>query len=391
MFDKHTKQLTKQHEGCNADMALRVATKQGPRDTRATNLRVVLQLLWHSDGLSRADISRASGLTRATVSDLVTELVDEGLIEQVGRGPSKVGKPATLLAVRRQSRTIVAVDLRPTFIRGSLIDLAGDFTNRMEMPVDGSDGQDLVAKVEEIVAALISAATSPILGIGIGTPGVVGPEGVVELADHLDWTEMALGPHLEELFGLPVKIENDANAAALAEFSYGAMTDSQETNSNLLVVRVARGIGGGIVLDGHPYYGEGSAAGEIGHIAVAETGPTCRVCGKEACLEGFVSLPAMKEALANGCSIEEVATNAGHWLGVALASAVSVLDVHNIVISGVPDDLNAVLCAATLERLKQRTLSSLGDAIELRPSTLGEDGILLGAMVSVLNDELGVA
>lgn len=372
-------------------MALRVATKQGPRDTRAINLRVVLQLLWHSDGLSRADIARASGLTRATVSDLVSELIDEGLIEQVGRGPSKVGKPATLLAVRRQSRVVVAVDLRPSSMRGALIDLAGEFSNRIEMPVDGSDGQDLVAKAEEIVAALVSAATSPILGVGIGTPGVVDPEGVVLLADHLDWSSMPLGPHIEERFGLPVRVENDANAAALAEFSYGAMTDSEETNSNLLVVRVAQGIGGGIVVNGHPYYGEGSAAGEIGHIGVAETGPICRVCGKEACLEGFVSLPAMERALAEGSSIEDVATRAGHWLGVALASAVSVLDIRNIVISGVPDELNHVLCKATLERLRQRTLSSLGDSIELRPSTLGEDGILLGAMVSVLSEELGVA
>ena len=364
-------------------MSLRVIAKAGRQDTRTTNRRLVLQSLLRSAGLSRADLAVATKLTPATISYLVGDLIEDGLVEELGRGPAKIGRPSILVGVKADARSIVCVDLSDaSAFRAAVVDLTGGISRRSEIPIGNATGTDAVRLVEEIIADSIAAASSPLLGIGIGTPGVVTPDGTVAEADNLRWFDLDLAERLRHRFGLPVSVANDANTAALAEYSYGT------TTQNLMVVRIGRGVGAGIIVNGQQHRGEGHAAGEIGHVVVDVDGPPCR-CGNRGCLETFVSVPGIEAALAAG-DMTAVQT-AGRHLGAALASAVSILDMHDVVLAGANPLWQEDLCKVALDELQTRTLTRQSEAVTIRASELGDDVVLLGANVLVLSQELGVA
>lgn len=366
-------------------MLLRVEAKAGHQDTRTTNRRLVLQALLRSNGRSRADLARMTGLAPATVSALVADLLDEGLAEELGRGPAKVGKPSQLLGLNARSRNIVCVDLSgSSVLRAAVTDMSGGIIHRIEQPFGGVTGERAVVMTEEVIAEAISVAPARLLGIGIGTPGVVTPDGTVVEASNLHWLGFDMAQRLNDQFGHNVGISNDANAAALAEYSYGSISH------NLMVIKIGSGVGSGIILNGQQYHGESFAAGEIGHIAVDDDGPLCR-CGNRGCLETFVSAPRLNAATSAGKDPHEVVSEAGRLLGLALAGAVSVLDVHDIVVSGYELPLLDQFCRAALASLRAHTLPGLGRSVNLRPSNLGSDLVLLGVSVLVLSQELGVA
>ena len=367
-------------------MSLRVVAKTGHQDTRANNRRLVLQSLFRSDGISRADLARLTGLTPATVSDLVAALLAEGLVEELGRGPAKVGKPSTLVGLNVSSRYVISADLsNSSVLRTAAIDLGGKISYRAERGSRGITGEAAVALTEEAIADVISAAPGPLLGIGVGTPGIVTPTGTVVEADTLDWFDLHLARRLQNRFNLPVSVSNDANAAALAEYSYSA-----ESSKSLMAIKIGDGVGAGIIVNGQQHYGESFSAGEIGHIVVDDDGPQCR-CGHYGCLETFLSVPLLEAAIAAGDDPDSVASVAGRQLGLALTAAVSVLDIHDVVVSGFGLPRQDQLCRAALATLRARTLASLGKSVTVRPSDLGDDVILLGATVLVLSQELGVA
>ena len=367
-------------------MLLRVVEKAGQQDTRATNRRLVLQSLFRSDGCSRADLARLTGLTPATVSDLVAALLAEGLAEELGRGPAKVGKPSTLVGLDVSSRYVISADLsNSSVLRAAAIDLAGKISHRVERESRGVTGEAAVALAEEAIADVISATSGPLLGIGVGTPGVVTPTGTVVEADTLGWFDLPLARRLQNRFDLPVSVSNDANAVALAEYSYAA-----ESSHNLMAIKIGDGVGAGIIVNGQQHHGESFSVGEIGHIVVDDDGPLCR-CGHHGCLQTFLSVPLLQAAIAAGADPDSVASAAGRRLGLALAAAVSVLDIHDVVVSGFGLPRPDQLCRAALATVRARTLASLGKMVTVRPSDLGDDVILLGANVLVLSQELGVA
>ena len=366
-------------------MTLRVKAKVGHQDTRSTNRRLVLQALFRSNGRSRADLSRMTGLAPATISALVADLLDEGLAEELGRGPAKVGKPSQLLGINGRSRNIICVDLSDdSVLRAAVIDLDSKIVHRVERRFHGAIGEDAVALAEEVISEAISVAQVRLLGIGIGTPGVVAPDGTVVQANSFGWFDLDLARRFRERFGLAAWISNDANAAALAEYSYGSISH------NLMLIKIGSGVGAGIVINGQQHYGDSFAAGEIGHLVVEEDGPLC-LCGNRGCLESLVSIPLLKSSIEAGEDPHDVVSAAGRRLGVALAGAVSVLDVHDVVVSAVGLPLQDEMCRVALASLRTRTLNRLGQAISLRPSSLGADMVLLGASVLVLSHELGVA
>ena len=148
-------------------------------------------------------------------------------------------------------------------------------------------GRSAVTLVRRICRELVADAERPLLGIGVASPGIVDAAGVVVTAAHLGWTGVPLGADLAAEFDLPVAVVNDANAAALAELTFG-----EQTASNLICVRVDEGVGAGLVLDGRLFAGSTYAAGEIGHVVVVPDGAAC-ACGKRGCLETEVSAPLL--------------------------------------------------------------------------------------------------
>jgi predicted NBD/HSP70 family sugar kinase len=381
--------------------------KASNRDARRRNLRAALQSVYREGVTSRADIARLTGLTRATVSDLVSELVRDDLVREAGQGTSSGGKPPTLLTLNPVGREIVAIDLSRQPFQGALIDLSGTIGHRRHGSPNVVTGAAATEEVFRLASALVDSASAPVLGIGVGTPGIVDPGGSVLEAANLDWHGVPLRAELAERLELPVVVANDAHAAALAEFD-------SKSEINLALVKIGVGVGAGLVVEGRLYGGDRPAAGEIGHIRVVEDGVRCR-CGNAGCLETVASVPAIiaqavstsekadpngerlpwdaaqLSALLGERPVGDAITAAGRALGRVLAHLVAILDVHRIVVALELQNAEDRFLTAAREEVVSRVLPDLAPLVEIAAVEQGPDLVLAGAAALVLSEQLGVA
>jgi N-acetylglucosamine repressor len=373
--------------------------------TKTHNSQLVLKTIYEQGETSRADIARQTKLTRPTVSALVNELIADNLVVETGVGPSAGGKPPTLLAIDFDAHQIIAADVSTQAFRGALVNLRGEIIERVELPVNGQQGEAARDLIYALVELLQEAATKPILGIAIGTPGLVDPHnGIVRQAVNLGWHDLPLRQLLVERYDTAVYIANDSQAAALGEYIFGQARDS----SHLMVIKIGQGIGGGIVLHGQPFYGDGFAAGEVGHVVVATDGLLCS-CGNRGCLETAASTRAILqqaavqlhqpditwEMLVAGLEAEEAAvidliTHVGQQLGIALANLIAAFNIHHIVIAGRVTQFGDRLLLAIKEEAARRTLPAMVAETEIQYATLGSDIVLLGGTAVILKHELGI-
>ncbi len=386
------------------------------KQTKKHNRRLVLKTIYDAGEISRVDIARATSLTRPTVSTIVSELMSEGLVQEIGRLQSRGGKPATLLSVIGNARHLIGLDLASSEFRGAIVNLRGEILHRVSIPIQDSDGDAALALVYQLLDGLIARAENPILGIGIGAPGLMNAEqGVVRIAVNLDWRDLPLGKILIERYGLPVYIANDSQVAALGEFTFGQHDDIE----NLAVLKVGRGVGSGIILDGKLLYGDSHGAGEIGHLKVVEDGELCR-CGHFGCLETIASTQAMMrrikasaasqpssrlhglspaeitmdvilDALQKGdAAVADVVADAGTYLGYAVAGLVSLLNIETVVVAGSGARFGSTLLDPLAKEMQRRSLSYLAKNTHVAASQLGEDIVILGAAALLLHHELGL-
>jgi glucokinase-like ROK family protein len=386
--------------------------------TRVHNSRLVLTTIYDRGQISRADIARETGLTPTTVSDVVTDLMEKRLVEEVGYGPSVGGKPPILLSVADDSHHAIGIDLASGEFCGAVVNLRGEIRHQVSLSLSDRDGDAALALVYDLVDDLIAATTSPLLGIGIGTPGLMDPlNGVVRRAVNLDWQDLPLRSLLEERYHVPVYVANDSQVAALAEYTFGGGPGVE----NLVVIKVGHGIGAGIVLNGRIFHGETFGAGEIGHVTVVENGQPCR-CGNLGCLETVASawaIVAKAKSLANSdpnsllhrfaASADEITLEAvgealdagdeavrqmilevGRYLGIATANLVAVLSARRIVVAGSVACLGSFLLDAIHQEMIKRSLSVIAREAEIGLSNIGSDIVILGASALVLNRELGL-
>ena len=378
---------------------LRPTRKVLPEHARAHHRSMVLQHLFHSGPRSRADLARATGLTRVTVSDLVSSLLAEGLVSELGvRAEGRVGKPATLVGLRTDAHAIVAVDLADDErMHGAVLELSGTVRERRSAHVQGLTGAAAVEALTALCRELADASPLPVLGIGVGSPGVITPGGCVVQAPNRGWYDLPLAARLTEDLGLPVHVANDANTAALGEFTYG-----DATGGGLMVLTVGGGVGAGIVLDGALVHGDSHAAGELGHVTAVderddvEGAPLGRpapcACGRTGCLETVLSVPALRRRVEGLPPADAAAALAhvGRRLGIVLAPVVSALNLPEVVLRGPRELLDGPLREAALAALRERTMPVISGTVQLRMTSLDEDGALSGAAVLVLSGQLGV-
>lgn len=356
-----------------------------PEGVRAHNRALVLATLFHGGAMSRADLARETGLTRVTTSDLVGELVSGGIVVEQGTRPgARPGKPAVLVDLDRTGLQVVGIDLSDSHeVRGAVIDLAGAVVERAALPrpADG-EGDAALDAVESLARDLLSLARGRVLGVGVGSPGIVTAEGMVVAAPNMGWQDRPVQAILRDRLGVPVYVGNDADVAALAERTLGGAI------RDFLLVKIGRGVGAGVVVGGELVRGSGFATGEIGHVTVGtDAGPRCG-CGRDGCLEAWLSIRAMESRIAAGGDPDAVRRDAGERLGIALGPVLGVLDLAEIILSGPADQLDGPLLATALDTLRERTF--LHDDVRVRLSAQGEDVVLRGAIVLLLNGELGV-
>jgi len=358
-------------------------------DTRRHHRALVLQQLFRDGPASRADLARTSGLTRVTVSDLVSGLLEDGLVEELGVPTgSRVGKPPFLVGLVADAAHILAVDLTPDDrMAGAVLNLAGEVKARESLPLEGRAGTDAVALLRELLALLRKATDRPILGVGIGSPGVVSAEGVVIDAPNRAWRDLDLARLLSGELDLPVFVANDANTAVLGEHTFG---DAEE--SGLLLVRVGTGVGAGLIVEGVLVQGHRFAAGELGHVQIDPAGASC-ACGRRGCLETVLAAARLRARLAGATPAEASArlVEAGEMLGGVLAPVVAMLNLHELVLAGPTHLLDGALCEATDRTIRERIMPVSADGLVVRTSRLGEDVGLMGAAVLVLSGVLGVS
>lgn len=367
---------------------LRPSGKLLQEDARRHHRSLLLQELFREGPASRADLARSSGLTRVTVSDLVGEMLADGLVSELGApAQSRVGKPPTLVGLAADSHHVIGLDLSETDrMSGAVVNLAGTVQARHEVHVDGAVGEGAVELVLRLAADLVAMTERPVLGIGVGSPGVVGTDGTVIDAPNLAWTDTPLAARLAAATDLPVFVANDANTAVLGEHTFGESGDG-----GLMVLRVGTGVGAGLVLGGSLLHGHLGAAGEIGHVVVDPCGELC-ACSRTGCLETVLSAPRLRRRLAEpGVDGPAALAEVGTRLGEVLAPVVAALNLHEIVLSGPAELLDGPLLDAADRTIRERTMPISSTGLAVRTSKLGEDVVVVGATVLVLAGELGVS
>ncbi|MEO8438086.1 MAG: ROK family transcriptional regulator [Chloroflexota bacterium] len=378
-------------------------TKATHAQTRAHNASLVLRAVYDLGPISRAEIARLTGLTRTSVGELVGELEQEGLAKEVGRGPSTGGKAPTLVSLTDGARNVVTLDLGERTFTAALLDLRGEMLHRTTRDLDGADGDAALALVHDLVEEILDGPHAPILGIGVGTPGIVDADGTIRWAVNLSWSDLPLAQLLRDRYGYPTIVTNDSRAAAIATFLFGG----DDRPRNLVAIKVGRGIGAGLVLNGELFGGDGNGAGEIGHIVVEPDGAECH-CGRFGCLETVASAPAiLRAAEAAGLKTKTIADlgaaatagdeaalavvrAAGRALGAAIANLIGTLDVRAIIVHGSVTALGEPWLAAIRDEATRRSLGPLARETRIVDGGIGEDLTLLGACALVLTSELGL-
>jgi N-acetylglucosamine repressor len=390
-----------------------------PRRARIRNTQLILKTIYANSPISRAEVSRVTNLTPPTVSDVVGSQIEQGLVEEVGLAPSSSGRRAILLKVVDDSRQLIGLDLSREDFRGALANLRGKINHRRDLPLQGRDGDAALELVYDLVDALVESATRPLLGIGIGSPGLVdAANGILHQSVNLNWRYIDFRNLLEKRYDLPVYMANDCQVGALAMYTFGKR---YEDDLPLVVINLGWGVGAGIIIDGQLLHGSPVGAGEIGHTTVIAGGDLC-ACGNYGCLETIASSRAIISKVRRiaadnpGSSINNLVSDpgeidmstiitaleagnedtrhvilkAGEALGIVAANLVGILGSCRILLRGRVARFGQLLLDPMREELDQRTLPSLARASELGIASVGSDIVIQGATALILHNELGV-
>jgi predicted NBD/HSP70 family sugar kinase len=356
---------------------------------RAHNLALVLQTVATSENpISRAFVAAATGLTRATVSTLVDDLIDGGLLtegEPVIR--TGAGRPAAGLALAPDGAFGLGLEINVDYLAACVIDLTGSVRRRAVLRADHrlSDPARALADLARLATTLTRSDGGPaeVSGAALAVPGLVAADGVVRVAPNLGWLEVDAATPLSAALGLPVTIDNEANLAALSELRAAGGRPSFGYVSGEI------GIGAGLVLDGALYRGVRGWSGEIGHLPVHPDGRACR-CGSQGCLEQYAGQEAILRAT-GGSALADLPPDAapdldeaGAALGIALAGVVNLLDLDTIVLGGIYGPLLPRLRPGIERELRRRVLTFDLAPITLRAAALGADAAMRGAAESVI-------
>jgi predicted NBD/HSP70 family sugar kinase len=374
---------------------------------RDINRQIVLNYVRDREPISRAEIARETELQRSTISTIVEELKTEGLIEEIGEGESTGGRRPTLLRLRASGGMAIGVDVTPSCTTIASCDLAGRVLEREEFPVSATPDQLIELIGESVRRIAQQAGAQPVEGVGISLPGLVEPaSGRATYIPYFKWRDWNVVEQVRRATRLSVVIDNDANAAALAELWFGRPEVSEARD--FILVLVADGIGTGIVIDGQIYRGERGAAGEFGHMIVAADGPVACSCGNRDCWEAHASGRAAVARYAQKAQPREgeqsgvlklnqlvdralageqhaicALTETAHFLGIGISNLIVGLSPEAVVVGG-PIARAWPLVADALGEPVQRSIRRGLPLARIVASTLSDQPTLMGALSLVL-------
>ncbi len=375
---------------------------------RQHNLLRVVDALRAAGAASRADIARNTGLSRTTVSTLVADLHERGLVvESAAETPparaGQLGRPPILLSLDASAAAGVGIDFDHDRVRVAVSDLSRTVLAQASASFDvDRDATASVAQAGRLVEEVLAEAgldRDRVLGAGVAIAGPVDQEtGVVRESSILPgWSGRNAAALLGERLAMPVQVDNDANLGALAEVTFGAAVGARYA----VYVSISSGIGAGIVVEGRPYRGARGIAGEIGHLLMDPDGRICR-CGNRGCLETVASGPAlldlMRASRGEAFSLDQVLdlaaagdsgcrraiADAGRNVGRALASVVSILGPEVVVVGGELSRAGDDLLVPLIDAIRRFALPAATHQLAVVRGALGDRANLLGALALVV-------
>ncbi|WP_329620686.1 ROK family transcriptional regulator [Streptomyces sp. NBC_01255] len=367
------------------------------------NLERVVRAVRMAGSLTQAEIARATGLSAATVSNIVRELKDGGTVEVVPT--SAGGRRARSVSLSGDAGIVIGVDFGHTHLRVAVGNLAHQVLAEEAEPLDvdasAAEGFD---RAEQLVTRLIAATgigRDKVIGVGLGVPGPIdvssGRLGSTSILPG--WSGINPAEELSGRLGVPVHVDNDANLGALGELVWG----SGRGVKDLAYIKVASGVGAGLVIDGRVYRGPGGTAGEIGHITLDESGPVCR-CGNRGCLETFTAaryvLPLLQPSHGPDLTMERVVqlaragdpgcrrviADVGRHIGSGIANLCNLLNPSRVVLGGDLAEAGELVLAPIRDSVSRYAIPSAARQLSLTQGALGGRAEVLGALALVLSE-----
>ena len=378
---------------------------------RDINRQIVLNYVRERGPISRAEIAREAVLQRSTVSTIVDALVADSLVEEIGEGESTGGRRPTLLHLRASGAAAIGIDISPTHTTVAASDLAGRVLEKEVFATD-ADFEKTIGRAIDCVLEIKKCYTKGLEGIGLILPGLVDPiQGRALYVPYFNWRDLEVERRVSEATGLSVTIDNDANAAALAELWFGRPDVSSARD--FIMVFVSEGVGTGIIFDGQIYRGTGGAAGEFGHMIIGQQAPVACSCGSHDCWEAFASGRA---ALARYARFKQKAGGHQHLTFAQLidralegeaAARTAIIETAKFVSIGISNLIvgfspELVVVGGSIARAWPLVAEVFGDTVErsvrrglptarIIASTLGEQATLMGALSLVLANKFAYA
>ena len=391
---------------------------------RELNLSSVIKRLHDKGTLSRAQLALLTGLNKSTVSNLVEELFQRGLIRETGINSNGTGRPATLLEINPLAGGIIGLELGVDFVTVLLTDFVGSVLWRRQCTVDPTEGEEpTIALTLDLIDEAIKDCKERklrVLGLGVSTPGTVDlKEKILVFAPNLHWRNIPLGRIYSDHVRLPVFIDNDGNAAAVGEHLFGMARQVR----NFIFVFAGVGIGGGLFLNNELYRGNNGFAGEIGHSPLVWN-PASRTpchCGNrgcwetnanqysiirraEACLEvkrstiishlmeqkkAPLSISLIKEAADGGDQVaRDILTETGEVMGLGIASLVNIFNPEKVILGGPLIIVGDYLLPAIKLSVRKHALPEIADQVDIILSSFRADASVVGAIALVVNNIL---
>lgn len=374
---------------------------QNRDDVRQHNLSALLRMIHQSGTVSRSQLTTSSGLNRSTISDLVSELEELGLVYETEASATGVGRPS--LQVSASKKVVAfAVNTDVDAVTVAVVSFSGEVVAKKRFP---TSSRPTAEKAAAIAAKLISDFRSEletgtrIVGIGVAVPGSVRVvDGVIRLAPHLGWVEVPFGPMLSQLTGLPVFADNDASLGCVAERIYG---NAKGFTDVVYLFAGSGGIGGGVVVDGVQLRGAAGYAGELGHVRIS-TAAVKDYSGLEGTLEGLVRRDDLLDvfniyaATDDELLLEISRTKAAKAikliesqidnLAAALGTFVNIFNPQVIILGGFLSGLFTRDSERLLNGLRANSLSAANERVIIREGGLGSNLLMTGAALLPFSD-----
>jgi len=381
----------------------------------------ILNIIRNNKKISRAEITKISGLSAPTVSRIVENLIAEGLFKEIGVGKSSGGRRPTLLEFSGHNNCIIGIDLGTTNIIGILSDLNANIIYEVKEPTHVEEGfQSVMERTSGVITELknhVDINSKQICGIGMAVAGLINRDkNIVEFSPDFHWHEVDVIGELSKWHDdIPIIFDNVTRVMALGELWYGIGKQVQ----NFVCVNVGYGIGAGIVMNGKPLYGSTGMMGEFGHITLDKDSQIQCKCGNYGCLEALASGNAIAKTVQNKLKsgersiliemchgdIDTITTEmianaakqgdplawnvfdrADEYLGIGIANLINIFNPEAIVIGGGVAQAGDILFNKIRKTVSARSLKKISKDVQILPATFGMKASVMGAVSLIAND-----